>query len=1827
MTLKIEIAAKPIRTLLVLSCLLSAHRPATSQEPPSSTVPQATVHTTLSVSPAQQRAELQSQSQQHWLDGELTPSIERLQQLIDLESSLFGDDSQRLAQRYEALSNLYLEAGDVQQAETSIRRASQILRANYPPTSWQAVEADRKQAVFKLWVAIPTTDRQALFDLSREVNQHYASLQLGDALIAAEKLAALIAKHVSERHPAWIDVISSIETIHMSQGNLENVGPQLEKLYSILEQVEHPDHPNFGKILWLLANHASFTGDQAAALRYGSAAVEQYERANATSDLNYARALSQYATTLYGQGDLDQSIPILRKAFSVWTEELAIQDEQETVIGYSLCLALEDAGVRELKSQHWDTAEAAFGESQQVANQTWGESHYRSKDLGFKLSLVQLARKWTTAELSSFEKLVTLESTIAERVAQANFPEAIDLTQQRLATAQDLLGADAAMTLTIERKLFILQMSHGRYSPSGWQRFTTALIEFIARHQQCFGSNHPDHAELCFRAAEFLSESDPMAIDLARQSMESYQEVYTRTSEEYLAARTLLGTLLATQEDESCIEILEDSIELWEAGPSAGCFRHCMAALKLGRFYYEIADPYEARIQTSKAVALIRENEQVPTYQLVNALNDLANIYSDFEDYDGALVYYREALDLARQSAPGSNAADSRPSDWLLYNAARSYYYTQQYAEAEELLSELVDRFPVTSLSDEDAFRSGCYYLTKVLLKLEKTDLAKQTLGKASAAVEMHFSNDPQVFAEMLLENAELHSQLKQTDAARKFLDQAFEKLSSQSDLSALSAADASNLFRLLDQLIAISEDIGAWDKSAEVRSFTVPLVHEYYSESWGWIYILERQQLAEVKRIAQSSPEQQAQIRELQERTKYLADHALTDYRSLKPTDLPHLTACYESCVEILGEHSLIAANYRQQAAAYFEHQQQYQIALTSQAYAVQTYLQLLGETHPRTARALVKCARMGRQIGAYEQCKRMLDLGIHTLKDVQGDQSEDTLEATLELARLLVDVRDYAAALPLARTAEASFGGLWGKNSVLYASALGVLGEVYSGMNELDLAADYMTRAHAILEDILEPFDRRLLRSAARAAIANTWSLEKTEFSTESIEQVLAAYAESQQTELVDYVELLVDYGDVLVQQSKFAEAEEVFARAANSVVELDGMGDDIMRAAISGRLGSTQRKLGKLAAASESLASAAEVQRRIFGDQSQTLCETLFQQAIAAQLAGDAQRATALVLESLRIEQKLLGDLGYLLSDKSLSSMLTADENRLSLLLRGLLNSERDSETVAHGFYWTHQRKGMALDLSCRLRKLQRSRLYDSNVVRLAGRVRLLNQELADLALLPTQQQTLQEIRQQQASLAREIATTNSALSLALRGAGAEIAVDLLQTENDLTAVQKSLPQGTLLLEYVRLDGFVNSLTEKQPPRYVAFLVQSNAAAPIQMADLGDADEIDGLIDEMRNETRGLTRALSISTEAALEDKYKQLASRLYTTLLGPFVTPLSNSQALIVGPDANLSSVPFSALVGDDGQYLVEKLDISYVSSSRDLLRPAASVGRGTLILADPNFDAGVESRREAAKEIDQQTDTRSLLVTRSAAQIELRSLRWRRLPGAEGEANEIAEILTGSEFGPVKKYLDNQAIEEVLQGAQSPRIVHLATHGFYVPLEDELRPADSDSRAISFTSGLARLRTDSNPLMRSGIVLAGANRVTESKAAETTMEDGWVTALEIASMDFQNTELVVLSACESGLGDVSSGQGLQGIRRAFTSAGAHSVITSLFEVPDAETRDLMRGFYQTFATTNNRVSAINSAQRQQIALRRQEFDAAHPFFWASFVISGGVPSPK
>ena len=151
------------------------------------------------------------------------------------------------------------------------------------------------------------------------------------------------------------------------------------------------------------------------------------------------------------------------------------------------------------------------------------------------------------------------------------------------------------------------------------------------------------------------------------------------------------------------------------------------------------------------------------------------------------------------------------------------------------------------------------------------------------------------------------------------------------------------------------------------------------------------------------------------------------------------------------------------------------------------------------------------------------------------------------------------------------------------------------------------------------------------------------------------------------------------------------------------------------------------------------------------------------------------------------------------------------------------------------------------------------------------------------------------------------------------------------------------------------------------------------------------------------------------------------------------------------------------------------------------------------------------------------------------------------------------------------------------------------------------------------------------MLRSGLVLAGANALGERAGpanapgeqadAEPTVDDGWVTAEEIALMDLRGTELVVLSACETGLGRVKIGEGVYGLRRAFLYAGARTLVTSLFEVPDEQTRELMGRFYGALKAGRGKLEALHGAQLELLRQRRAAGGARHPFFWASFVLVG------
>jgi CHAT domain-containing protein len=302
-------------------------------------------------------------------------------------------------------------------------------------------------------------------------------------------------------------------------------------------------------------------------------------------------------------------------------------------------------------------------------------------------------------------------------------------------------------------------------------------------------------------------------------------------------------------------------------------------------------------------------------------------------------------------------------------------------------------------------------------------------------------------------------------------------------------------------------------------------------------------------------------------------------------------------------------------------------------------------------------------------------------------------------------------------------------------------------------------------------------------------------------------------------------------------------------------------------------------------------------------------------------------------------------------------------------------------------------------------------------------------------------------------------------------------------------------------------------------------------------------------------------------------------------------LGGARHLLVSPDGALNLLPFDLLVDEEGRYLVERYQITYLTSGRDLLRLGEPFGSqsGPVIIADPDYDeGGAPATSEGG--------------TRSAS---LGETTWRRLPGTAEEAAAITRLL-----GDVTTLVGADATEEALKALHGPRILHLATHGFF--LADQIAPhgergvvrVDRDAPE----SGLTKLE---DPLLRSGLVLSGAN------LRKSQSEDGIVTASEVSGLDLWGTKLVVLSACESGVGEVKNGRGVYGLRRTLVLAGAESLVMSLWQVADQATRDLMVRYYTYLRDGHGRTDALRRARLDLLAGKRWR----HPYYWAAFVPSG------
>jgi CHAT domain-containing protein len=428
----------------------------------------------------------------------------------------------------------------------------------------------------------------------------------------------------------------------------------------------------------------------------------------------------------------------------------------------------------------------------------------------------------------------------------------------------------------------------------------------------------------------------------------------------------------------------------------------------------------------------------------------------------------------------------------------------------------------------------------------------------------------------------------------------------------------------------------------------------------------------------------------------------------------------------------------------------------------------------------------------------------------------------------------------------------------------------------------------------------------------------------------------------------------------------------------------------------------------------------------------------------------------------------------------------------------------------------------------------------------------------------------------------------------------------------AVRVRLPQGSALVEYLE---FTNYAVKGNPPWLAAFVLDAGGQAPPRLVDLGASAPAAQAITEWRSELRAFAAGRGADEQAARR-RLDALGRKVAALIWDPVAArgDLPHKRIVYLAPDGPMHLMPFAPLPSGPG-YLIEQVNLACVSTGKDFLRERRPGARsGALLVGGVDFALDLAAPARASAQ-----------ATRAVGRFSrLNDLQWNALPGTGEEVDAIAAAMAGAHLPAILLKGGQAQKASVDAGFASARYIHLATHGFF--LGDEVG-LDPQSRGIAVLGNrpvedappgerlaAAPVFHQENPLLLSGLVLAGANQRGGWNG------DGYLLAMDVANLDLAGVDLVTLSACETGLGEIKRGEGVFGLQRSFVMAGAEALVMSLWNVPDRETKDLMVDFYRQILAGGSQRESFRQSQLRM--LRSGPGGAArHPFFWAAFQYLG------
>ncbi|MCA2816158.1 MAG: tetratricopeptide repeat protein [Microcystis sp. M085S1] len=857
------------------------------------------------------------------------------------------------------------------------------------------------------------------------------------------------------------------------------------------------------------------------------------------------------------------------------------------------------------------------------------------------------------------------------------------------------------------------------------------------------------------------------------------------------------------------------------------------------------------------------------------------------------------------------------------------------------------------------------------------------------------------------------------------------------------------------------------------------------------------------------------------------------------------------------LGDNHPYTATSLNNLALLYQSQGRYSEAEPLYKEALAIRKQQLGDNHPDTAASLNNLAELYRVQGRYSEAEPLYKQALAIWKKQLGDNHPDTAISLNNLAGLYESQGRYSEAEPLYKQALAIRKQQLGDNHPSTATSLNNLAGLYESQGRYSEAEPLYKQALAIIKQQLG--DNHPSTATSLNNLAGLYESQGRYSEAEPLyKQALAIRKQQLGDNHPSTATSLNNLAFLYQSQGRYSEAEPLYKQAL--AIRKQQLGDNHPSTATSlNNLAGLYQSQGRYSEAEPLYKEALAIIKQQLGDNHPLTAASLNNLAGLYWSQDDIPQAINYLSQGLAVEEyNLLENLKMGDDKQKQDYMAKVLGTTNSVISLNLQAVPNNPEVTRLALKTILERKGRILDVSTNSLQILRQRTDDPESQQLLTQLIEVRTQLSNLTFKKPEDIKNPEIYRQQINEVTEKAKEIEG-KIGVRSAEFRS----LSQPITLEGIQKLIPADAALVEIVRYQPYNPKAPENQRfgnPRYAVYILYPNG--DIKAKDLGEAKPIDDKLIYFRDNLA--------DAETPLPQLQKS-ARKLDETLMQPIRQLLGNTKTILLSPDAALNLIPFEALVDENNQYLVENYHITYLTSGRDLLRLKDKFAsqQSPLIVADPFYGKAGEK----------------VALTRS---IDLSEFTFPGLPGTEQEAKAIknllpqATVLTGS-----------QATENAVKQVKKPNILHIATHGFFKP----------ESNVIE------------NPLLRSGLVLAGVT------IGQSAGDDGVLTALETTNLNLVGTKLVVLSACDTGKGDIKIGQGVYGLRRALVIAGSESQLISLWKVSDDATKDLMVAYYGRLQKGEGRSEALRQIQLGMLKGEKQK----HPFYWASFIPSGDATS--